>query len=39
MNWIKIMKTIVEDPKAFIEDGGWGFLEPDDVRFFTPSIP
>ncbi|GAU95532.1 hypothetical protein RvY_07133 [Ramazzottius varieornatus] len=30
LNWVKIMKTIVEDPKAFIEDGGWGFLEPDD---------
>ena len=23
------MKTIVEDPEGFFEQGGWGFLEPE----------
>jgi nucleosome binding factor SPN SPT16 subunit len=27
-NWPKIMKTIVDDPEAFFETGGWTFLEP-----------
>ncbi|KAK2556910.1 FACT complex subunit SPT16 [Acropora cervicornis] len=29
LNWAKIMKTINEDPEEFIENGGWGFLDPD----------
>jgi len=29
LNWAKIMKTIVEDPEGFFEQGGWGFLEPE----------
>lgn len=29
LNWAKIMKTINEDPEAFIENGGWSFLDPD----------
>lgn len=29
LNWSKIMKTINEDPEAFLENGGWGFLDPD----------
>ena len=27
LNWGKIMKTILEDPEAFFEDGGWNFLD------------
>ena len=27
LNWTKIMKTIVDDPEAFFEDGGWTFLD------------
>ncbi|KAG6511843.1 hypothetical protein ZIOFF_029921 [Zingiber officinale] len=26
LNWRPILKTIVEDPEKFIEDGGWEFL-------------
>ncbi|XP_022794769.1 FACT complex subunit SPT16-like isoform X2 [Stylophora pistillata] len=29
LNWAKIMKTINDDPEAFIENGGWSFLDPD----------
>ncbi|XP_040603018.1 FACT complex subunit SPT16-like [Mesocricetus auratus] len=29
LNWTKIMKTIVDDPKGFFEQGGWSFLEPE----------
>ena len=29
MNWAKIMKTINDDPEAFIENGGWSFLDPE----------
>lgn len=29
LNWNNIMKTILEDPTAFFEDGGWGFLHAD----------
>ncbi|OCU01519.1 FACT complex subunit SPT16-like [Xenopus laevis] len=29
LNWTKIMKTIVDDPEGFFEQGGWSFLEPD----------
>jgi len=29
LNWGKIMKTIVEDPEGFFENGGWSFLDPD----------
>lgn len=28
MNWAKIMKTIVDDPDGFFEQGGWTFLGP-----------
>lgn len=28
-NWQKIMKTIVDDPEGFFDNGGWTFLEPD----------
>ena len=27
LNWTKIMKTIVDDPEAFFEEGGWNFLD------------
>ncbi|XP_008316554.1 FACT complex subunit SPT16 isoform X1 [Cynoglossus semilaevis] len=29
LNWTKIMKTIVDDPEGFFEQGGWSFLDPD----------
>ncbi|XP_022082378.1 FACT complex subunit SPT16-like [Acanthaster planci] len=29
LNWSKIMKTILDDPEGFFENGGWNFLEPD----------
>ncbi|XP_070574512.1 FACT complex subunit SPT16-like [Ptychodera flava] len=29
LNWAKIMKTIVDDPAGFFEQGGWNFLEPE----------
>ncbi|XP_002733005.1 FACT complex subunit SPT16 [Saccoglossus kowalevskii] len=29
LNWSKIMKTIVDDPEGFFEEGGWTFLEPE----------
>lgn len=29
LNWTKIMKTIVEDPKGFFGSGGWTFLDPE----------
>ncbi|KAG5841679.1 hypothetical protein ANANG_G00169230 [Anguilla anguilla] len=29
LNWTKIMKTIVEDPEGFFEQGGWSFLDPE----------
>lgn len=29
LNWGKILKTIVDDPEAFFDQGGWSFLEPD----------
>ncbi|KAK7590876.1 hypothetical protein V9T40_002489 [Parthenolecanium corni] len=28
LNWAKIMKTIVDDPDGFFEQGGWTFLGP-----------
>ena len=28
LNWVKIMKTITDDPEAFFDTGGWGFLGP-----------
>ncbi|KDN52765.1 putative SPT16-general chromatin factor [Tilletiaria anomala UBC 951] len=27
LNWTAIMKTVQEDPYAFFEEGGWGFLQ------------
>ncbi|KAI6244064.1 FACT complex subunit [Aphelenchoides fujianensis] len=32
LNWNNIMKTIVQDPDQFFEDGGWNFLLNDDVE-------
>jgi len=29
LNWPKIIKETASDPKKFIEEGGWSFLEPD----------
>uniref|UniRef100_A0A8C5CJ31 FACT complex subunit n=1 Tax=Gadus morhua TaxID=8049 RepID=A0A8C5CJ31_GADMO len=29
LNWTKIMKTIVDDPEGFFEQGGWSFLDPE----------
>ncbi|XP_077975162.1 FACT complex subunit SPT16-like [Styela clava] len=29
LNWAKILKTIVDDPEAFFDQGGWSFLEPE----------
>jgi len=29
LNWSKILKTILDDPEAFFEQGGWDFLEPE----------
>lgn len=39
LNWTKIMKTIVDDPEGFFEQGGWSFLEPEgEVRECGVSI-
>ncbi len=27
LNWKPILKSIVEDPDAFFENGGWSFLD------------
>ena len=29
LNWAKIMKTIVDDPEGFFDNGGWAFLDPE----------
>ncbi|KAB7506147.1 FACT complex subunit spt16 [Armadillidium nasatum] len=29
LNWVKIMKTIVDDPDGFFDQGGWTFLDPE----------
>ncbi|XP_052232881.1 FACT complex subunit SPT16-like isoform X1 [Dreissena polymorpha] len=29
LNWTKIMKTIVDDPEGFFDNGGWSFLDPE----------
>lgn len=29
LNWKNILKSIKEDPKGFIESGGWSFLDAD----------
>lgn len=29
LNWAKVMKTIIDDPDGFFEQGGWSFLDPD----------
>ena len=29
LKWAKIMKTIVDDPEGFFDQGGWNFLNPD----------
>jgi nucleosome binding factor SPN SPT16 subunit len=26
LNWVKVMKTITDDPEGFFENGGWNFL-------------
>lgn len=35
LNWTKIMKTIVDDPEGFFEQGGWSFLDPESEVFPT----
>jgi nucleosome binding factor SPN SPT16 subunit len=36
LNWGNIMKTIMDDPGSFFEQGGWKIiLEDSDVRFFA----
>ncbi|XP_030372702.1 FACT complex subunit spt16 isoform X2 [Scaptodrosophila lebanonensis] len=29
LNWVKIMKTITDDPEGFFAEGGWTFLDPE----------
>lgn len=29
LNWPTIMKTVIQDPKTFFQDGGWSFLGTD----------
>ncbi|XP_033101550.1 FACT complex subunit SPT16-like [Anneissia japonica] len=29
LNWTKIMRTIVDDPEGFFDNGGWTFLDPE----------
>jgi len=29
LNWPKVMKTIVDDPDSFFDQGGWTFLDPE----------
>lgn len=29
LNWVKIMKTINDDPEGFFDQGGWSFLHPE----------
>ncbi|XP_019874248.1 FACT complex subunit spt16 [Aethina tumida] len=29
LNWVKIMKTITDDPDGFFDSGGWTFLDPE----------
>ncbi|RUS80854.1 hypothetical protein EGW08_011373 [Elysia chlorotica] len=29
LNWVKIMKTINDDPEGFFDNGGWTFLDPE----------
>lgn len=31
MNWAKVLKTVVDDPMGFFEQGGWDFLKQDDA--------
>lgn len=31
LNWPKLMKTILDDPEGFVEQGGWSFISPDEV--------
>lgn len=34
LNWPKIMKTILDDPEGFFDNGGWNFLgNESDVSF------
>ena len=35
LNWTKIMKTIVDDPEGFFDNGGWTFLDPESEVCFT----
>ncbi|CAH8611311.1 unnamed protein product [Schistosoma haematobium] len=30
LNWPKLMKTILDDPEGFVEQGGWSFISPDE---------
>ena len=38
LNWTKIMKTIVDDPEGFFEQGGWSFLDPESEVHAEPAI-
>ena len=39
LNWTKIMKTIVDDPEGFFDQGGWSFLAPEsDVSTQSSSL-
>ncbi|KAK3882667.1 hypothetical protein Pcinc_012963 [Petrolisthes cinctipes] len=29
LNWAKVMKTVIDDPDGFFEQGGWSFLDPE----------
>lgn len=31
LNWAKVLKTVVDDPMGFFEQGGWDFLKQDDA--------
>ncbi|KAG5454756.1 FACT complex subunit SPT16 [Clonorchis sinensis] len=30
LNWPKLMKSILDNPEGFIEDGGWSFISPEE---------
>ncbi|KAJ4948566.1 hypothetical protein JOQ06_020099 [Pogonophryne albipinna] len=38
LNWTKIMKTIVDDPEGFFEQGGWSFLDPEGDVHYSESV-
>lgn len=30
LNWPKLMKTILDNPEGFLEEGGWSFISPEE---------